>query len=130
MKFYDHYAQATHIVGYLAFSSHLGIVEAGKVIGDKMFGGLVFDGLEESYCEEVPCIWVQKKKKILELEIYIQESRSNDELLGNVFLLKIKSPHLDQGESCPVNLSYYLQTLFLNFFPKGNGVLEIVEYDD
>ncbi len=123
------YAQATHIVGYLVFSSHFDIISVGKKIGDTMFGGLVFDGLEKSFCEEVPCIWIQRENKVLGFDIYIQQPGSNAQDLKNNFILTVSgSADHTQGTSFPISLDTYLKSLFLIFFPKGNGVLEIVEY--
>jgi hypothetical protein len=47
-----------HIHGSVEFKSNLSIEEVGKIIGDQVFSGAIFEGREKYIYEEVPAIFI------------------------------------------------------------------------
>jgi hypothetical protein len=47
-------------VGYAGMQSNLSLEEVGKILSDRVFGGLEFSGRDLEIHEEVPAIFIQE----------------------------------------------------------------------
>lgn len=115
----------THITGNVQFKSKLPILEVGKIIGEKLFGGLEFGGLEKNYFEEVPGILIANG--ILGLEISIQKIETDDST-SSEYVLSISPIHWAGNDHAIIwgKLDNYLSSLFKHTF-KDRETIKLVE---
>jgi hypothetical protein len=112
----------THITGGILFYSRLQILEASKIIGDEIFGGAAFSGLEKSYFEEIPGVIIPNG--VLGLQVSIQENEYCEETAMFTYCLG-SGPIRSLGINSPVvhgNLNLYLLFLFKQRFEGNQNV--------
>lgn len=115
----------THITGNVHFKSNLSIMNVGKLVSEKLFGGLEFSGLENNYFEEVPGVLINNG--VLGLQISIQET-GNDGGTSKKYVLSISPMHWAGNDYTIVwgKLDNYLKSIFKNAF-KDDNVIQLIE---
>lgn len=115
----------THITGNIHFESNLSIIEVGKVVGEKLFGGLEFSGLEKNYFEEIPGILINNG--VLGLQVSIQETGINNGV-SKKYVLSISPMYKVDNEYTIVwgKLDYFLNSIFKYAF-RHNDAIQLIE---
>ena len=97
-----------YILGYVSLKSNLTLEEVGKVLSDKVFGGLQFGGKDLDIHEEIPAIFIQAP--IMGLKIILEGYSGLEE--NNHFTLSVRPwMTLSEFEHEEVNLNQYLIAL-------------------
>jgi hypothetical protein len=115
----------TKFGGRVTFSSPLEIEEVGKLIGEKMFAGLVFEGLDMNIHDEVPTVLIIKS--VMGIRFWISQDYDTDPnirfyTLGCTQTYEIDSSH---NPYTPVLLDVYLRALMKETFPEGIGLVNV-----
>ncbi|MED1786881.1 hypothetical protein P4V47_05060 [Brevibacillus laterosporus] len=99
------------LVGTVAFQSNQSLEEVGKLISERLFGGLQFGGKEEYIHEEIPAIYISEL--ILGLRVILSGYSGFGE--EDWFVLKLGPLRGVPKNGEKYDLSVYLQTLFSDF---------------
>ena len=101
--------KSKHIIGKVQLRSKLNLIELGKIISEKILGGVVLDGIEKNIYEEVPAIFAQKG--LLGLLVVLQGYEGMENEIGYWFNL---TPNFSENksEAETINLYNYLTALF------------------
>ncbi len=107
------------------FSSPLEIEEVGKLIGEKMFAGLVFEGIDMNIHDEVPTVLIIEP--VMGIRFWISQDYDTDPnirfySLGCTQFYRIDS---SQHPYTYVHLDVYLRSLMMETFPEGNGLVHV-----
>lgn len=100
-----------YLVGTVAFQSSQTLEEVGKLISERLFGGLKFEGKEEYIYEEIPAIYISEL--ILGLRVILSGYSGFDE--EEWFELKLGPLRGVPQNGEKYDLSAYLETLLSDF---------------
>jgi len=113
--------QITNITGSTYFKSKLDIQNVGKIIGQKILGGLAFGNLD-GFFEEVPGILIENE--ILGFQISIQETVPSDVHFYTEYVLSITPLHT-AIELTPAKIDDYLDSLFEKVFSGSSEIIPV-----
>ena len=110
--------------GRVKFSSPLELEEVGKLIGEKLFAGLVFEGLDMNIHDEVPTILIIRP--VMGIRFWISQDYDTDPNI-RFYTLGCRWRHLVKKPApyTPVRLDVYLRSLLMESFPEGNGLIHV-----
>ncbi len=117
----------TSFEGSVTFSSPLEIEAVGKLIGEKMFAGLVFEGLDMNIHDGAPTVFIIKP--VMGIRFWISQNYETDSIL-RFYRLGCTQFHIVDGSQqpyIPAHLDVYFRSLIMAAFPEGNGLVN-VEY--
>ncbi len=114
----------TKFGGRVKFSSPLEIEEVGKLIGEKMFAGLVFEGIDMNIHDEVPTVLIIKP--VMGIRFWISQDYDTDPIIRFYMLGCTRIHSVDKPYPfTPVLLDVYLRSLMMETFPEGNGLVHV-----
>ncbi len=96
-----------YIMGYVGLKSDLTLESVGKILSEKVFGGLEFGGKDLDIHEEIPAIFIQST--ILGLQVVLDGYNASDE--DQTFSLTIRPLRMSDVQEERFRVDKYLASL-------------------